>query len=199
MFRDREEIRRRIQAVIEVFRQKGATSPEKALTLQELGLPPRFEQAMHRRLGQTKIFVEVNGKYYLNEERLKEIHEQCSKLGSGDRGDNRRSGQTSWFRPVGFLLMLPIGLIVVLVLFYLFMFNGIGLFPEEFLVLLVIVLALVAVARILFWRARRRNWLSNRNDLQFSTSKSTRFSKGLASFSLDQKTFAPTFLPTQAT
>ncbi len=159
MFRDREEIRCRIQAVIEVFRQKGATSPEKALTLQELGLPPRFEQAMHRRLGQTRIFVEVNGKYYLNEERLKEIQEQRSKLGSGDRGDNRRSGQPSWFRLVGFLLMLPIGLIVVLVLFYLFRFNGVGFFPGEFLFLLVIVLALLAVARILFWRARRRDLL----------------------------------------
>jgi hypothetical protein len=76
MFRDREEMRRRLNEIIERFRQKGATSPEKAMTIQELGLPPRFEEAMHRRLGQLGIFVEVNGKYYLSEERLKQIQEQ---------------------------------------------------------------------------------------------------------------------------
>ncbi len=40
MFRDREEMRRRLTEIIEKFRQKGATSPEKAMTIQELGLPP---------------------------------------------------------------------------------------------------------------------------------------------------------------
>ncbi|MGD6811023.1 MAG: hypothetical protein ACQCN3_15120 [Candidatus Bathyarchaeia archaeon] len=71
--RRREEIRQQLTAAIEKFRQKGATSPEKALTSQELGLPPRFEEAMHRRLGRTGIFVEVNGKYYLSEARLKGV------------------------------------------------------------------------------------------------------------------------------
>jgi hypothetical protein len=75
MFRNREEIRKRLLEVIEKFRQKSATSPEKAATPKELGLPPRFEQAMHRRLGQMGIFVEVNGKYYLKEERLKQLQE----------------------------------------------------------------------------------------------------------------------------
>ena len=86
MFRDREGMRRRLQGIIEKFRQKGATSPEKAMTIQELGLPPRFEEAMHRRLGQSGIFVETNGKYYLNEERLKQIQEQRAKMGSGSGG-----------------------------------------------------------------------------------------------------------------
>jgi len=67
MFRNPEEIRRRLNQIVEKFRQKGATSPEKAMTLQELDLSPSFEQAMHRRLGQTGIFVELNGKYYLKE------------------------------------------------------------------------------------------------------------------------------------
>jgi len=58
-----------------VFRTKGATSPEKAMTAQELGLPPRFEEAMRRRLGATGIFVEVRGKYYLDEARLKQVEE----------------------------------------------------------------------------------------------------------------------------
>jgi hypothetical protein len=75
-------MRRRLHEIIERFRQKGATSPEKAMTPQELGLPPRFEEAMHRRLGQLGIFVEINGKYYLNEERLEQIQEQRAKVGS---------------------------------------------------------------------------------------------------------------------
>ena len=62
------------------------------MTIQELGLPPRFEEAMHRRLGQSGIFVEVNGKYYLNEERLKQIQEERAKAGSGS------SGGSGWSR-----------------------------------------------------------------------------------------------------
>ncbi len=76
MFRRREEIRKQLTEVIAKFKEKGATTPEKALTPQELELPPRFEEAMHRRLGRTGIFVEVNGKYYLSEERLKEVRER---------------------------------------------------------------------------------------------------------------------------
>ena len=80
MFRRREEIRKQLTEIIAKFKEKSATTPEKALTAQELGLPPRFEEAMHRRLGRTGIFVEVNGKYYLSEERLKEVQERlCSR------------------------------------------------------------------------------------------------------------------------
>jgi hypothetical protein len=86
MFRGREEMRRRLYEVVERFRQKGATSPEKAMTIQELGLPPRFEEAMHRRLGRSGIFVRVNGKYYLSEERLKQIQEQRQKVRSSGAG-----------------------------------------------------------------------------------------------------------------
>jgi len=78
MFRRREEIRERLLEVIEKFRQKGAISPDKAMTIEELGLPPRFKELMGRRLGQLGVFVEVNGKYYLSEERLKEIKEQLA-------------------------------------------------------------------------------------------------------------------------
>ena len=78
MFRNREEIRRQLTEIIAKFKQKGATSPEKAVSAEELGLPPRFQEAMHRRLGQTGIFVEVNGKYYLSEERLKEVQEKMA-------------------------------------------------------------------------------------------------------------------------
>jgi len=70
VFRRREEIRERLSQIIEKFRQKGAVSPDKAMTVQELGLPLGFEEAMKRRLGRSGIFVAVNGKYYLSEERL---------------------------------------------------------------------------------------------------------------------------------
>ncbi|MBE3115723.1 hypothetical protein IMZ68_00820 [Candidatus Bathyarchaeota archaeon] len=157
MFRDREEMRRRLTEIIEKFRQKGATSPEKAMTIQELSLPPRFEQAMHRRLGQTGIFVEVNGKYYLNEERLKQIQEEHAKSGYGNSGGGgwNRERPPTWFRLVGTLLMLPIGLIVAVLLFYVF-YSGGAYFPGEFLVILLIVVLGVFVARLFFWRSRRR-------------------------------------------
>ena len=132
MFRNREQIRQRLQAIIQTFRQKGATSPEKAMTIQELGLPPRFEQAMHRRLGQTGIFVEVNGKYYLSEERLKQIQEQRQKTQGGGGGAGMgRSGPRSWSRYVGILLMLPIGLIVAVVLFYFVYFKRSRVLPRR--------------------------------------------------------------------
>jgi hypothetical protein len=78
MFRRREEIRKQLTELIAIFKEKGATSPEKAMTAEELGLPPRFQEAMHRRLGISGIFVEANGKYYLSEERLKEVQEKLS-------------------------------------------------------------------------------------------------------------------------
>jgi len=79
MFRRRTAIRERLLEVIERFRQKGATSPDRAMTLEELGLPPMFKELMERRLGRSGLFVEVNGKYYLSEERLKELKEQIAE------------------------------------------------------------------------------------------------------------------------
>jgi hypothetical protein len=78
VFRRRGEIREKLLQIIEEFRKKGAVRPDKAMTAEELGLPPRFEDAMKRRLGRIGIFAEVNGKYYLSEERLKEVQERIS-------------------------------------------------------------------------------------------------------------------------
>ena len=159
MFRNQDQMRQRLRAIIETFRQKGATTPEKAMTIQELGLPPRFEEAMHRRLGQTGIFVEVNGKYYLSEERLKQIQEQRQKTqGGGGGGGFGRTGPPAWSRYVGVLLMLPIGLIAAVALFYFFGSGGIGFFPGEFLIILIVIMVGVAIVRMLFWRSRRRYW-----------------------------------------
>jgi len=79
----RGDFRRRVSAIAQKFKDVDATSPERAMTAQELGLPPRFEEAMKRRLGQTGIFVEVNGKYYLNEARLDQMGR--SGFGGGSR------------------------------------------------------------------------------------------------------------------
>ena len=151
--------RGRLREIVDRFLQKGATSPEKAMTIQELGLPLRFEEAMHRRLGQLGIFVEINGKYYLNEERLKQIQEQRSKgrSGSGGGSNRRRTGSPTWFHVIGIMLMLPIGLIIALLLYYFFGFRG-GFFSGEFLLVFVIISLVLAVARLLFRRARKRYW-----------------------------------------
>jgi len=87
-------MRRWLNEVIKRFRQKGATSPEKAMTIQELGLPPRFEEAMRRRLGRSGIFVGLNGKYYLSEERLKQIREQRQKARGSGAGEGWNSRKT---------------------------------------------------------------------------------------------------------
>ncbi len=156
MFRDPQEMRRRLEEIIEKFRQKDAMSPEKALTTIELGLPPRFEEAMHRRLGRTGIFVEVNGKYYLNEEKLKQIQQQRAQAG----GFNRER-QPSWFRYAGIILMLPIGLIVVVFLYFFVIQTGASYYPGEFLIVLLVIMLILFVARMLFWRSRRRYWRQN--------------------------------------
>ena len=156
MFRDPQEMRRRLEEIIEKFRQKDARSPEKALTTQELGLPPRFEEAMHRRLGRTGIFVEVNGKYYLNEERLRQIQQQRAQGG----GLNRER-QSSWLRYAGIILMLPIGLIVVVLLYFFVIQTGAGYYPGEFLIVLLGIMLILFALRMLFWRSRRRYWRQN--------------------------------------
>jgi hypothetical protein len=128
------------------------------MTIQELGLPPRFEEAMHRRLGQLGIFVEVNGKYYLNEDRLKQIQDQRAKAGFGSGGGSGgRAGPPTWSRVVGIFLMLPIGIIIALVLFYSVAFRG-GFFPGEFLIILLVIFLILALVRLLFWRSRRNYW-----------------------------------------
>ena len=161
MFSDRQQMRQRLQEIIKKFREKGAISPERDLTIQELGLPPRFEQAMHRRLGQLGLFVEINGKYYLNEERLRQIQEERAKTQSGGNGWNR-DPQPTWLRFVGILLVLPVGIIVAVALLFYFSFYG-GYFPGEILIIVLIIAQGLLVARLLFWRSRRRYFQGMRN------------------------------------
>ncbi len=136
MFRQRGQLRERLNEIVQVFRQKGATSPEKAMTAQELGLPPRFEEAMHRRLGGLGIFVEVNGKYYLSEERLKQIQERRG-TGGGGWGGGGFGGRSS-------MMSLRIARMATAALFVLLMLVNLFVFSWE----LRIVAALVAVTWI---------------------------------------------------
>ena len=62
----------RIREIIERFKAKGAISPETALSAKELELSRLFVRIMNRRRGRTRVFIEVNGKYYLNQDALRE-------------------------------------------------------------------------------------------------------------------------------
>jgi hypothetical protein len=97
MFRPPGGLRRVVGDFASRFRAKGATSPDTAMTPQELGLPPRFEEAMKRRLGATGIFVEVDGtgKYYLDEARLQQIQQQRAARGWRD-GAGGVGGGVGW-------------------------------------------------------------------------------------------------------
>ena len=63
----------RIRQIIATFQAKGAISPETALTAKELGLSRFFVRIMERRKGRTRVFVDINGRYYLDQEALREM------------------------------------------------------------------------------------------------------------------------------
>jgi hypothetical protein len=63
----------RISEIVRTFQAKGAISPETALTAEELGLSRLFVRIMKRRQGRTRVFIEINGRYYLNQEALKDM------------------------------------------------------------------------------------------------------------------------------
>ncbi len=78
MFGHLAEIKELLQKEIEKFRQKGAVSPEKAMGIEDLGLSPMFKTFLRSSPRLLGVFVEVDSKYYLSEERLKEVEEQIS-------------------------------------------------------------------------------------------------------------------------
>ncbi|MBO3841866.1 MAG: hypothetical protein FGF48_05555 [Candidatus Brockarchaeota archaeon] len=77
---EQAEARRRLLELVEKFREKGATSPDKAMTPEEIGLPPWFRRLMRGRLGKLGVFVEKEGKYYLSEERLKQLEKRRGEM-----------------------------------------------------------------------------------------------------------------------
>ena len=139
-------MRRRIAEIAQKFREKGATSPERAMSAQELGLPPRFKEAMKRRLGQTGIFVEVGGKYYLNEARLEEIQQQRGMQG-GIMSSTRRNMMN-----LRIARMVVVVVLLVTILTNLFVRNT----SVWILVVGLIVVLVVLTVLMIFYTARMR-------------------------------------------
>jgi DNA-binding PadR family transcriptional regulator len=65
-----------LSGIIEYFQEKGATTPEKALALDELGIPEEMEQLIPPVLPDMFPIVRVGNKYYLSKERLEKFREQ---------------------------------------------------------------------------------------------------------------------------
>ncbi|MCW3990807.1 MAG: ABC transporter ATP-binding protein/permease [Candidatus Bathyarchaeota archaeon] len=63
----------RMKEIVETFVKKGATTPETAMTPEELGLPPMFQMMLQGPMGQSGLILEHRGKYYLSQERLEQM------------------------------------------------------------------------------------------------------------------------------
>ncbi|MGQ4910824.1 MAG: PadR family transcriptional regulator [Candidatus Thorarchaeota archaeon] len=68
-------MRHRLMDTIETFRKKGATKPSKALSIEELGLPMAFRHFSKWPVAKHLPFVEVDGKYYLDEKKAAKIED----------------------------------------------------------------------------------------------------------------------------
>ena len=148
MFEGREEIEKGFYEVVGRFRQKGAVSPDKAMTVEELGLPPTFEAAMKGRLRGLGVFVEVDGKYYLSEERLKQME--------------LRLARASAWAPRKNILTLRIAQIILIILFMAFFLVGLILQSLELRVislLFLVVWLFVSVLQI-YYLSRIRKKMS---------------------------------------
>jgi hypothetical protein len=66
----------RIMEIVETFRKNGATTPETAMALEELELPPMFKMMLQGQFSKSGLFLEHNGKYYVSEERFKRMRER---------------------------------------------------------------------------------------------------------------------------
>ncbi len=66
--------------MVEVFREKDATSPEKALTWKELGFPTEFENMTPPLPENESPIVRIGRRYYLSEERLVDLRKRRNEL-----------------------------------------------------------------------------------------------------------------------
>jgi DNA-binding PadR family transcriptional regulator len=78
MFGRFAELKEMVLREVEKFRQKGALTPETAMSIEDLGLSPKFRMFLRGSPRLLGVFVKVDNKYYLSEERLKEIEKQLS-------------------------------------------------------------------------------------------------------------------------
>ncbi|MHA2236068.1 MAG: PadR family transcriptional regulator [Candidatus Thorarchaeota archaeon] len=71
---------RPFRRLVEVFREKGATTPEKALTWKELGFPESLEHMSPQLHSDKSPVVKKGHRYYLSEKRLQEFREEFDPL-----------------------------------------------------------------------------------------------------------------------
>jgi hypothetical protein len=146
----RGEWRQWIQTLAQKFRDKGATSPENALTAQEIGVHERFGQAMKRRLGQTGIFVAVGEKYYLDENRFREFEQRWESRGGGQGGMGRPMGRVFALR----ILRMTLGTIIIL-LFVINFLTGRSWDLWYLIIALAVVWIVVSIFQVLYLAQRR--------------------------------------------
>jgi putative membrane protein len=76
---------------------------------------------------------------------------------SGDSNDNQSNHRRPWWRIFGFILMLPIGIIIALVLIFAINGNS-GNPPGHLLLILLAIFLVLFIVRMIFWSSRRRHW-----------------------------------------
>ena len=69
-----------LRRVVDTFREKGATTPEKAMTWKQLGFPEAFEHILPQIQSDKSPIVKKGNKYYLSETRLKAFMRSSVKL-----------------------------------------------------------------------------------------------------------------------
>ena len=78
MFGPFPEIKEIVFKEIEKFRRNAATNPDHAMSIEDLGLSPKFKTFLKKSPRLFGVFVKVDNKYYLSEERLKSVEKQFS-------------------------------------------------------------------------------------------------------------------------
>lgn len=69
----------RIMEIVETFKKNGATSPETAMSPEEMGLPPMFRFMLQGLSDKSGIFLEHNGKYYISEDQTKRMQKRLGR------------------------------------------------------------------------------------------------------------------------
>lgn len=162
MFRDPGRFRQRILSISQKFREKGATSAERAMTSQELGLPPRFDEAMKRHLGRTGIFVDVGaGRYYLNEARLNEFQNRPQGMGMQEpMMYHRRRANMITLR----ITRLVLGALIFALVLYNFLYERRTFLWVVILALIILWFAITIFQIIFLASARRRQMMRQPSD-----------------------------------
>lgn len=72
------ELKKILDTEIEKFRKNKATSPQTAMSLDDLGVSDKFRKFIKHSPRSFGVFVEVENKYYLSEGKLQKIEDQLS-------------------------------------------------------------------------------------------------------------------------